>query len=298
MKKSTPSRTFSWFGQRAPMLAAALLVLLICGSALAHTFFLQSTRYRLQKPGSARMFVGWGHLLPLHDPMHSKKLARLELLKPDDTRQQIPITEGAGVHLYKVRYEKPGCYLLYGETNPGYYTVYVGQDDKVHHHVGPMDEIEDAKRITFSVRCWQYAKAVVVVGEESEPEGEHVCPARRPLGVKFEIVPAVCPRKLAVGDRFTFDVLFDGEPVPGDDVRFNATYLGYSTAMEDFLYPERPVVQGKGFFDICRPGVWYVEVEHKVPSPPDYEAKCKHFLYHATLVFEVPRRQAAAASGQ
>ncbi len=274
------------------LLVAWLLLLVTCGTTFAHTFFMQSTRYRLDKPGKARMFVGWGHLLPLSDPMSSEKLARLEVARPDGSRQQIPIKEEVSFHSYEVRYEIPGCHLLYGETNPGYYTVYVDQDDKVHHHVGPMDEITDAKRITFSVRCWQFAKAVVIVGgEKSETEGEHICPARKPLGAKFELGPRVCPRKVAVGDRFSFDVLFDGRPVPGDDARFSATYLGYSTAADDFLYKNRQIADGSGSFDVSRAGVWYVEAEYKVPSPPELATKCKHLLYHATLVFEVAQNR-------
>jgi len=67
--------------------------------------------------------------------------------------------------------------------------------------------------------------------------------------------------------------------------------MGHSIEAETFFYANRKLINGRGDFDISRPGVWFLEVEYKVPAPDELKAKCQHLLFHASLTFSVQEKE-------
>jgi Zn/Cd-binding protein ZinT/uncharacterized GH25 family protein len=269
---------------------ALLFSLVMVISASAHTLWLESNRYYIEGGGEsgskAYMFFGWGHRLPVDDPVSSEKIKSVKLIEPDGHITPIALGEGRSLHYTPIEYDKEGTYVLLGESNPGYYTMYLDKSQKMHHHVGPMDEIKDAGKVVFSVLAHQYPKSIVISGKSSGAE-------LKPVGNKLEIVPEIEPSKLGIGSRFSFQLLYDGKLLESEDTSYSATYMGHSMEPETFLYTNRRITNGRGDFDISCPGVWFVETEYTVPAPDSLKAKCKNLLYHASLTFAVQEKESS-----
>ena len=249
---------------------------------LAHTTWIQATEYNLAKPGPAKVFVNWGHHLPIDDPISHKHLNSIVLHTPDGTTQPLKIDKGTTYHPTQVMLPKPGSYVAACEVKPGYYTMYLDKAKKMHHHLGPMTDVaKDAAQVIFAVHFWQYGKALLNVGEGCDA-------VLKPIGHALEIVPDTHPAKLNPGDAFKFHVLKDGKPVQGA-ATMDVSYMGYSTGMDDFYIKRRALEGGRGSFDVSRAGVWYVRVKVREPAPDAEKAKCKALSYTATLTFQVNR---------
>jgi hypothetical protein len=252
--------------------------------ALAHDWFIQAVDYQLQGPGTTVLFQGWGHKLPLDDAIAGDKMARLRLMSPDGDCSELSPAEGRSFHAIPVELKAPGIHTVLGESTPGFYNIYADKDGKMHHSTRALDELTDAARVVFSVRAFQFPKTYVVVGElpqDAESPG--------PAGAKVEIVPHQAPGTLQAGDRLSFSILFDGKPAP-DGTEFDATYMGFSTAAEDYLYMGRTTAGGEGSIDLCHPGVWYIRTHLILPATSDMAKKCRNMLYDATLSLHVLER--------
>jgi len=268
-------------------------LLLLCAlaawqPAYAHDWYIQAVDYTLPRPGTATIYQGWGHKVPLDGELAGEKIAHLRVLAPGGAKTDLKVAPGRSFHVMPVPLDAPGVYTVVGETVPGYYQIYRDKAGKVHHTTAPLDEVKDVAQVFFSCRAFQSPKTYLVVGDASDA----AVPA--PVGQGLEIALEQLPHKLHAGDRMSFRVLMAGKPVT-TGATYDATYMGYSTAPEDYLYRERPVVEGKGMVDLSCAGVWYVRVHVLVPAPADLQAKCRNFMYHATLSLCVGERQKAEA---
>ncbi len=249
--------------------------------ASAHTTWIQSTCYRLQEPGATRVFLNWGHYLPIDDPISHEQIENIVLHTPDGRHVAQTVKSGTSYHPTILKLDKPGSYIAAFETKPGYYTMYIGRSDKeVHHKLASMNEVVgEADKIIHSVYFSQFGKVLLDVCSGDDT-------ALKPIGHVLEIVPETHPAGLAPGDTFRFRVLRDGKPLEGP-ATFDVSYLGYSTGMDDFYIKGRQVSNGRGSFDVFKPGVWYVRVKTKTPTPAERKGKCLAVVHGATLVFQV-----------
>ncbi len=254
------------------------------GAAFAHDWYIQAVDYALPGPGKAMIFQGWGHKLPLDDAIAGEKIAQLQLLAPDGTKSEITVDPGRSFHALDVELAAPGTYTLVGESVPGYYQIYRDKAGKVHHTTKALDELQDVEQVFFSCRAFQNPKTHIVVGA---PE---LAAAPTPVQSKLEIVMEQIPGSVRAGDRLTFQVLQDGKPAP-DEATYDATYLGYSSIPEDYVYKARHVSGGAGQIDLPCAGTWYVRVHLIQPAPEELSGKCKNLMYNATLTLEVGQRK-------
>ncbi|MBU0608119.1 MAG: DUF4198 domain-containing protein [Armatimonadetes bacterium] len=252
--------------------------------ACAHDWYIQAVDYALPGPGAATIYQGWGHKVPLDDELAGEKIAHLRLLAPGGARTDLKVAPGRSFHVMSVPLDAPGVYTVTGESVPGYYQIYRDRAGKVHHTVLPLDEVKDVGQVFFSCRAFQSPKTYLVVGDAKGAS------APAPVASGLEIVLDQLPNALRAGDRLSFRLLMDGKPV-ATGATYDATYMGYSSVPEDYLYRERPVVEGKGMVDLSCAGVWYVRVHYLVPAPADLQAKCRNFMYNATLTVSVGERQ-------
>ena len=272
----------------APCAVAVAALLTCAASAPAHDWYVQSVDYSLQAPGSTVLFQGWGHKLPLDDAISGEKIASLRLLAPDGAVTQLPVAPERGFHAIPVELSAPGIYTVAGESNPGYYNMYADKDGKVHHSTSALDELKDAARVMLSVRAYQFPKTYLAVGDTDGAS------APQPLGATLEIVPVQAPGTLHAGDRLELSILFEGKPVP-DGTEFDATYMGFSMQMEDYLYTTRTTANGKGHIDLACAGVWYIRTHFTQPATGQWQGKCRELMYNATLTLSVAPRPAAGA---
>lgn len=268
--------------QLSVLSALTLCLVVVWEPAHAHDWYIQAVDYALPAPGAATLYQGWGHKVPLDGALAGEKIARLRLLNPDGTGKDLPVTPGRSFHVMNVDLPHPGVYTVLGESIPGFYQIYRDKAGKVHHSTQPLDEIKGIAQVLFSCRAFQAPKTHLAVGEAKA--------APAPLGAGLEIVVEQPVGTLHAGDCLTYRVLMDGKPI-GEGVTVDATYMGYSSAPEDYLFKERKVPGGKGQFDLPCAGVWYVRAHLRTPAPAEFKSKCQDFLYNATLTLEVGEKE-------
>ncbi len=248
-----------------------------------HDWYIQAVDYHLARPGSTYLYMGWGHSLPLDDPIDAAKIAKLQVIDSSGNKADIPVAEGRSYHCTPIELAQPGIYTISGQSTPGYYCMYLDKNQQMHHAVAPLDEIKDAQRVIMSVLAHQYPKTYLSVGKLENLD----VPAF--VGAKLEIIPQEYPGALHQGDRLRFQVLYEGSPVP-EGTSFDATYLGYSPEMEDYLFTSRPLRDGFGEVDLPNAGVWYIRVVYSVDAPAQLQTKCRQMFYNATLTFLVRKK--------
>jgi uncharacterized GH25 family protein len=256
-------------------------------ASLAHSLFIQSSRYLVAQGKHSPLFFCYGHRVPVDDGLRAKKLEKVEVRTPGGEIKQITIRPETSLHSYMVGYEKPGTYVLSAETNPGYYTIYIDKQGRSHHALKPKSDVKDkAAKIPKSLYSKQFSKTYVVCESPSE-----VFPAR--IGQKLELVPSQDISKLKAGDTLELKVYFKGEPYQGKGT-WDATYNGFSTESEDFYYPKKQV-NGPGIkaFIPC-PGRWFLRYFIDIPAAGEDKEKYSQERNTATLVFQVagPRKRA------
>lgn len=152
-------------------------------------------------------------------------------------------------------------------------------------HEGMFDALEkfDATNelSTIKERYTKHAKAIFQVGEPLTDDYKTV------LGYKAEIVPEAHPGKLKVGDNMSVRVLYEGSPLPNQEL-----YVSHAEYKPDHegavpagsLYSLRTDEDGRASFEITALDKWFVQLIHmqKVDEKAaDYESNW------STLTFAV-----------
>ncbi len=259
----------------ACMAAMAMTV----GQASAHTLFIQSSRYKVDKGASKPMFFGWGHHIPFDDGIAGKKLKTVKVIGPSGDIREVFIKEGRGLHSSLVEYEESGTYCLTAQTNQGYYTIYKDKKGRERHVVKPKSMVRDAEKIIMSLLSFQSAKTYVVSESPSNQIPE-------PAGMPLELVPLKELFRIKPGDILPIEILYKGKPFKGKG-EWSATFNGYSTASEDYLYHKKEISGSSFQVPINRSGIWFVRYSFKIEATGDEKEKCSHFKHGTSLVFQV-----------
>ena len=256
-----------------------------------HTLWIQSSiGYNIMPGRKTNLFFGWGHHLPIHDPVFSlgKQWVREYCIhEPDGNVIKETIDEGdSGFICIPYECNKEGSYLLSSYVPEGYYSIFRSKEDgKWHHYTDPLDTMEnpDEKidKMLISLRYWEWTKAIMSVGT---PSGK----ALEPVGQEMEIMLEKNPVEYKEGDTVNFTVLRNGKPLTEPGATFYAQDQGRSTGFDDFLYDAEPLNEdGTGSFKVTRSAVWHLKVQWGYPAPKEYEDKCWIFAYIASLTFQV-----------
>ena len=261
--------------------AVALFVVLFLGqTALAHTLFIQSTRYQAFKGKKAPLYFGWGHHIPLDDGIQGKKLRYIKVASPDGETQALNIREGRGLQSHTVEYDQEGTWMLYSETNPGYYTIFTDKKGKERHAIKPLSKVKDrAAKVHLSLYTKQFTKTYVLCKT----------PSKQPVprsGQYLELVPADNLFELTPGDDLEFKVYLDGKPYEGEG-SWDATYGGYSTLNEDMFHPKTLAKNGTFSVPLPHAGEWYLRYSIKIPAPESERDNYRELKLSASTVFLV-----------
>jgi len=261
------SRSFGPLFQQRATVKTALIALLILGwlyppPLAAHSLFIQSGRYEVQKGKGSPLFFCYGHHFPVDEGVRSKKLASVRVIDPDGVPAEIQLRDEKSLHSYEIVYDKPGTYVLTAETSPGYFAMYTDKDGRKRHSLKPLHTFAaNAESVQTSMRSSQWAKTYVVSAEPSEP-----FPAA--VGLPLELAPEQDPAGLREGDVLRLRVFSEGVPFRGEGY-WDATYGGFSTEAED-MYLQRTAVSGGAFsVPLDAGGRWFVRFFTKTDAPED-----------------------------
>jgi hypothetical protein len=257
---------------------------------LGHTLWIQSSiGYNLPPGRKTNIFFGWGHHLPVHDPICSlgkQWVKEYTVHEPDGNiiHDSIDGEKNGGFVSIPYVCKKEGTYRLASHIPTGYYTIYQTKNGEWHHFTEPLDTMEhpdEVEKILISLRYWEWTKAIMTVGKPDDN-------ALKPVGQKMEIMLDKNPVEYKAGDTVHFTVLKDGKPLTEPGGSFYAQDQGRSSGFDDFLYDKEPLNEdGTGSFTITRPAVWHLKVQWGYPAPKEYEDKCWIFGYICSVTFQV-----------
>ena len=259
---------------------ALFLVLFSAQAALAHSLFIQSTRYQVHKGKKAPLYFGWGHHIPLDDGIQGKKLRYIKVTSPDGEIQDLGIREGRGLHSHTIAYDQEGTWMLCSETNPGYYTIFTDKKGKERHAIKPLSKVKDrAAKVHLSLLAKQFTKTYVACK----------APSAKPLprsGQYLELVPADNLFSLVPGDTLGFKVYLDGKPYEGEG-SWDASFGGYSTINEDMFHGKTQSKDGRFEVAVPHAGEWYVRYNIRIPAPESEKENYRELTLSASTVFLV-----------
>lgn len=257
---------------------------------LGHTLWIQSSiGYNIMPGRKTNIFFGWGHHLPVHDPICSlgkQWVKEYTIYEPDGNviNEAIDGEKNGGFMNIPYVCEKEGTYRLASFIPTGFYTIYRTKSGEWHHYTEPLDTMEnpdEVEKILISLKYWEWTKALMTVGKPDDS-------AMKPLGQEMEIMLDKNPIEYKVGDTVTFTTFKDGKPLTEPGGSFFAQDQGRSSGFDDFLYDKVPLNEdGTGSFEITRQGVWHLKVQWGYPAPKEFEDKCWIFAYVASITFQV-----------
>ena len=105
----------------------------------------------------------------------------------------------------------------------------------------------------------------------------------KPVGLPIEIVPLDHPANVKPGGKLTLQVLLDGKPLAGAEVK--GRYAAFASLVSDtaFAYSDTTDQEGKVTFVPLSAGEWIVTVRSEKPYDPP--AKCDKTDYGTSLHF-------------
>lgn len=253
-----------------------------------HTLWIQSSvGYNFSPGRKTHIFFGWGHHLPVHDPIQLlgvQWVKEYKIYEPDGNIIHEKIDGDAGTFpAFPYTFEKEGTYRLAAYVPTGFYSIYRDKDQKWHHHVLPLDTLDqnNIDKMLISLKYWEWTKAIMTIGKPDDN-------AVKPVGQEMEIMLDKNPVEYRLGDTIRFTVFKDGKPLTEPGGSFYAQDQGHSPGFDDFVYDAVPLNEdGTGSFEITRPAVWHLKAQWGYPAPKEFEDKCWIFAYVASITFEV-----------
>jgi len=255
---------------------------------LGHTLWIQSSiGYNIVPGRPTHIFFGWGHHLPVHDPVYLLDVQwakEFQIYEPDGNVIHKEFDKEIGIFpCFPYLCEKEGTYRLASYVPTGYYSIFMDKAGKWHHYVKPLDTLDmgTVEKMLISLKYWEWTKAIMTVGK---PNGD----ALKPIGQEMEIMLDKNPMEYRAGDTVHFTVLRHGKPLTDPGASFYAQDQGHSPGFDDYVYDAIPLNEdGTGSFEITRPAVWHLKIQWGYPAPKEYEDKCWIFAYLASITFEV-----------
>ena len=259
--------------------------------ALGHTLWIQSSiGYNVLPDRPTHIYFGWGHHLPVHDPvtlLGVQWVKEFQIYEPDENIINEKLkeeSEDGYFPYYRYVCKKEGTYRLASYVPTGYYSIFLDKNDTWHHYVKPLDTLDqekEVKKMLISLKYWEWTKALMTVGKPDDN-------ALKPIGQEMEIMLDKNPVEYRPGDTVRFTCLRQGKPLTEPGGSFYAQDQGHSAGFDDFVYEAVPLNEdGTGSFEVNCEGIWHLKVQWGYPAPKEYEDKCWIFAYVASITFEV-----------
>jgi uncharacterized GH25 family protein len=258
------------------MLAVALAVvaltaLAISYPALAHDMWATADNPTVGQPLKAT--IGYGHHFPSLEDIPAEELPFFQVYAVGPNGK-IDLTSGSPNYTFTSKDNlAKGTYLVISDVKPIYWSKTPSGDWAMKRK----DETPGA------IECGYYiegARGIVPVGGDTDP-----ALATKPQGLPIEIVPLSHPGTIKVGQKLILQVLYQGKPLPGAEVK--ARYDGFPALTSDTAqaFSDTTDQEGKVTFTPLASGNWIVIARNKVP----YEGPgtCDATDYGTSLYFTI-----------
>ncbi|MDR3090095.1 MAG: DUF4198 domain-containing protein [Desulfobulbaceae bacterium] len=253
---------------------AASVLSLIAAPAFAHDFWAGYQPIESDKPFVA--VLGYGHNFPAGEEVKAEEMGvRFNPPKLIGAQGEIGLKTKTGAEPRLFVTEAPlkkGGYLLAVSQNPAFWSVTPEGSAR-----------KNKKEAPGATSCRQsvgFGKALINVGEAKTDAAIY----SKVVGQTLEIVPAVDPNSVPVGGTLPVTVLFQGQAIPGADVK--AYFAGFSDEGA-FAFAGRTDKNGKITIIPLHGGQWLAKATYERPYP-DKEV-CDQSAYNSTLSFTVAK---------
>jgi hypothetical protein len=249
----------------------------------SHELFLKTESYFLQKGESAEVYLFNGTFDNSENAITTDRIVGAQIhgtnfdFLPRDSDYKIKDK----VTYLKFKPGDPGTYTAGISTLPRMIELDSKAFKEYLEHEGLEDMIAERKEKGLenqSVRE-KYSKHVKAILQVGGARTDHFS---KEFGYPIEFVPVKNPYTLKVGDRATFKLLLDGEPLADQGVHISSRNDGVDPFAKEI--PSRTDEQGQVSFEITETGHWYVATIHMVESS---EEDVEYESNWATITFEV-----------
>lgn len=241
---------------------------LLCPNASAHYLSVNADKYFPKVGEEITISLGMEHQFPAKESGEVKKMEKMYVIGPDGNQidlKMMPEGEKKLVAPIKIKFDKPGTYLVVAEKKKGFVTKTTdGYQQK---------SKKELKNVVKSYWSEGHAKAIIVVGK---PSGNA---AQKSVGWRFQVIPSADPGTLKKGDALNAAVTLDGKPL---DTEVSATYAGFS-AEKDIFAQKAKTDKGSAKIELSSSGVWLIKANHSMPYSNLEEADEHSFTSSVTF---------------
>jgi uncharacterized GH25 family protein len=265
-------------GKAAKWFASGVCCLLMASHLHAHDLWVVPGKFQLRSGEKIRIFLNSGDDFPKSDSLLGE--FRISSFTLFSTSEQIPLSrfvaDGKSLTT-EMKAPLRGTVVLALETKPRLVRLKADEFNEYVKEEGLLrifGEREEHGELDDAVveRYTKWAKAILVVEEGDDTW-------QKPTGMTIEIMPEDDPYEYKAGQELSFQVLFDGKPLPGSTLVAQRAggppkELEYVTGNE-----------GRARFTFAESGRWYVRTIHMIRLVDDPETQWESFW--TTLTFEV-----------
>jgi uncharacterized GH25 family protein len=255
-----------------------IIISVFCANtSFSHTLWINLTDYNpkfYEKFGAfTKSYFGWGHKYPVDGFIKAENLVEFTLTGKDGKKTDIETSQG-GFLASEINLKNQGTYWVGAVKKPGFYTMYE-KNGKIMHKSGSMEGLEG---VILSTYFQEFSKALINTGIYDHET------LISTLNHKIEIIPLINPTELKEGDILKVKVLFEGKPEKF--IQVLGTYNGFSNK-DDFAFATLTGVDGIAEIKILKKGNQLLKVHKKAAPKKEFEGKCQHESYKATLSFSI-----------
>lgn len=264
-------------------MSARAVLMLACGTLLAHDLYLRPLPFQ-PKPGQTiRVEYHNGDNFPMSDV--ATKIERLREMELRSANGRTPFTnfriEGAATVADVLAPQSAGTFWLVSRTQPNFIELAPAKFEDYLAHKGLHSIVEWRKNHGEAAKPGReiYSKYVKALGYVESSAGD----ISKPLGLAIEIVPLANPYAIAAGDHLPIRVLVRGKAQPGVAVEISHAN-GAKVSLERAVVTD---AKGEASIPVGGAGLWKLHtifMERRDGKDADWES------YWASLTFELPDR--------
>lgn len=263
--------TFLIFMKR---LTLSLVFAGLSSAALAHTPYVKPLNFEPVRGGQITLDASFAEQFFVPEVAISN--AKFEVVTPNGTAQSVDqVVNLSTRNVLEHKLEQEGTYLIStGKRLGAIFRVYEkdGERGSVRGNDEPLPE---GAVLTDHFQSLTYATTYVTNKAPNDT-------ALQPKNQGLEFFPKVHPNGLFNGDTFTFDVLFNGQPVAQQDIKVFLAEDQFSEESDGLTVTTNS--QGEASITLDEQGVYLLQVRKKGPAPAD--ADVPQYSYTTTLTLE------------
>lgn len=236
------------------LLSIIILAVLLSSSALAHEFWFEPETFFLapNQKVAVRLYVGDGLVKDREErPFQLAKTETFKLISDSGTRDlKTSLADGA-LPFYSFSADRTGNYLLATERNWSYIKLEPRQFEDYLREDGMEYIIAERAKLGEGTKEGRerYGRFIKTLLQVSDRRDETY---KKSAGLKLEITPLENPYSKRVGERLSFQVLFEGRPLTGKTVFADNRNSATQRMTTDS--------EGKFTMKIDRGGLWLVRL--------------------------------------